>query len=209
MNAKPTSLRLLKLLLALWWWGLILGAVATLSYVAMNDEVELALWGYASNIDTSTLEAVDRQGQQLAVKFDGPARVKLVLPSETGKPNFGVGHKVIGVLIILPYYLTSIYIVKQLRDIVQTIDVQNPFAKENAARIRVVGILIFVFQAIETGGRLAMSGFADSMVVPTGFNLNGRIEFNEGLLFVGMAMIVLSEVFRHGSRLREEQSLTV
>lgn len=209
METKPLSLRVLKLVLALWWWIVILGAgVACIwTIAAPSDRVEIAMWGYASDIDTSALSAADREGQKLDVSFDGPTRVKFV--AANGTQRIGIGHKIIGLLIVLPYFLLAIYFVKQLRDIVRTIDEQNPFAKENARRVRVIGILIFVFIAIDCIGRLAMSGFADTMVIPQGFNLNGRIKVNEGLLVVALAMLVLSEVFRHGSRMREEQSLTV
>ena len=75
--------------------------------------------------------------------------------------------------------------------------------------IRVVGILIFMFVGIDCLGRLAMSGYADAMVVASGFNLDGRININGSMVVVAIGMLVLSEVFRHGSNLREENSLTV
>ena len=79
MSDKPLSLRLLKLLLAIWWWGLLVGGAAGLLLMATlaPKNLNFPMIGYASDIDTSTLTAEDRTGQKLAVEFDGPTRVKL------------------------------------------------------------------------------------------------------------------------------------
>ncbi len=211
MSERTLSLRLLKLLLSIWWWGLIVGGAVAIVFVATrsSDDVEFAMIGYASDIDTSTLTAEDRKGQKFDVRFDGPSRVKLVASGENGTMNLKAGPKIISLLLIALFFILSLYFVKQLRDIVRTIDQNDPFAEENARRVRVTGMLIIAYGMIESLGKLAMSGFADSMVIPHGFSLNGRLEFNSGLLIVGTAVIVLSEVFRHGARIREDQALTV
>ena len=208
---KPISLQLMKLLLAVWWWGLIVAGVLFVGWVVTRDadNIEVAMLGYASDIETSAMMAEDRNGQQLAVEFDGPAKVKLILPNEPGQRNLTIGHKIISLAIMVPFFIVCVYFVKLLRDIVRTIDQGDPFAEENAQRVRTIGGLILLFELVRSAGQLAISGFADSMVIAQGFNLSGRLEVNVGLLVVGTAVIVLSEVFRHGSRMREEQSLTV
>lgn len=211
MNEKPLSLRLLKLLLALWWWGLLIGGIAglILLFAASSSDAEFSFIGYASEIDTSALTAKDRYGSEIAVSFEGPAKVRLQLPNEAGQMQLTAGHKLISLALVLPFYLASVYFLKQLRDIVRTIDHGDPFAVENATRVRTIGMIVLGYVFIECLVRLAMSGYADSMIIARGFNLNGRIEINWALLMVGISVIVLSEVFRHGAKMREEQALTI
>lgn len=208
---KPVSLLALKGFLAIWWWGLIVGGIAALVFLAAAEptDVDFAMTGYASGVSTESLSAVDRHGTELKVEFEDPVRLKLLLPNEEGDRQLKAGHKVISVLLVIPFFLANLYFVKQLRDIVRTVDQGNPFDAENARRARIIGGLIVAYVVLESIGRLAMSGYADTMVKPAGFDLNGRIEVSWGLLIVGCTVIVLSEVFRHGAILREEQSLTV
>ena len=208
MLTKPLSLRLLKIVLSLWWWGLIVGGILFVGFVATRngDEIDFAMIGYASDIDTSALLAHDRDGKAWTVEFDDPVKVRLIADQPSGAAT---GRKVVSLAVITPMFILLLFFVKQLRDIVRTIDQQDPFAVENAGRVRTVGLLLLGYVLVECVARALMSGIADVMVVAEGFNLNGRIKINEGLLVAGLAIIVLSEVFRHGSRIREEQSLTV
>lgn len=207
MNESPLSLRMLKFFLAVLWWGLLgMGSVAIIWMASKSpDDLQLAMVGYASEIDTSVLEAKDRSGQSLEVEFDGPAKVKLLIP----KGSMSFTHKAIGILLLALFFAACVYFVKQLRDIVRTIDQQDPFVSANARRVRMIGVLIVGFAIARGTTQLALSGYADAMVVPTGFNLDGRLEIPFGLLIAGIAVMVLSEVFRHGTRLREDQSLTI
>lgn len=211
MQEKPLSLRFLKLFIGVWWWSLILiGITAIIWIVSQSPEnIDWAMVGYASEIDTSALQATDRDGQPLAVEFDGPARLKIGSPANAINARVGNDRKVLALLFALPIFGASLYFVKQLRDIVQTMEQHDPFVAENAQRVRTIGVLILVFAAAKVIGNLAVTGYADSMVIPSGFNLDGRLEFPVGLLVVGIAVIVLSEVFRHGSNMREDQSLTI
>lgn len=211
MQDKPLSLRLMKLTLAAWWWALILGTAIFVLLVLTTSASNLsfAIQGYASDLDTSAFAAVDREGRELNFEFDRPLPVKFLFSDEAEETTIGLGLRLLGIGVILPCFFVGLYFVKQLRDIVRTIDDNDPFADENAGRIRMIGILIFAFEILVCLGRLVMSGIADVVVRPTGFNLNGRIELNESLLVVALAMLVLSEVFRHGARIRQEQSLTI
>ena len=201
------SLRLLKLLVNVWWWGLIVFGVVSIAWIASRspDNLEFAMVGYASDIDTSALGAEDHNGQELRVEFDGPARVKLIPP----KGNLTFGHKLICLAVLALVFAACLYFVKQLKDIVLTMDQQDPFVADNARRVRAIGVLTLAFAVFKGIGQLAISGFADSTVIPTGFSLNGRIEVPVGLLIVGVAVVVLSEVFRHGTQIRKDQSLTI
>lgn len=96
-----------------------------------------------------------------------------------------------------------------LRRIFQRVRGGAPFDSENAVRLRWLGIL-----ALATALLLAASEFAatltvrdglisDRLVVPLSLSVNGWI------VFFGLVLLALAEVFRRGAELEEEQSLTV
>ncbi|MCC9600274.1 DUF2975 domain-containing protein [Stieleria sp. JC731] len=211
MNTKPISLSLLKLFVNVWWWGLIAtAAIASLWITLAPSAIDhRSFTGYASHIDTSPLQAIDRSGHEVNVEFDGPAKVKLTYADaiETEPPGFK--YKALALVFLGAAFSVSLCFVKQLRDIVRTIDQDDPFVPENASRLRTIGMLIMLFAFAKGLGQFLISGYADTMVTPTGFNLNGRLEFPAGLFTVAIVVLVLSEVFRHGTRIREEQSLTI
>lgn len=211
MTENNFSLKLLKLLLTIWWWAILLGGIACLvfAFTLASGNGNYELIGYASDIDTSNLSAQDKSGTQLQVKFDGPARVRLQGLNESSEMRPGLAQRLIPVLLMGIMCGFLLFLVKKLKDIVRTIEQGNPFIVENSARVRVIGILVIVYCFADSAGDFFMSGVADSMVIPAGFSLNGHIAIHWGLLMVGIAVIVLSEVFRHGSQIREDQSLTV
>ncbi len=103
--------------------------------------------------------------------------------------------------------------VVQMVNIFEDVSLGKPFAVENARRLRVVGYAmaggaIFKF-VVQMGtillfrGEIAMSGAE----IPWLWLL--RETFNWGLLAGGLVVLVISEVFRLGNKLQEEQELTV
>lgn len=103
--------------------------------------------------------------------------------------------------------------VVQMVNIFEDVGQGKPFARENAGRLRIVGYAmaggaIFKFVAqmgtlLLLKGEIAMSGAE----IPWFWLL--RETLNWGLLAGGLVVLVISEVFRLGNKLQEEQELTV
>lgn len=87
----------------------------------------------------------------------------------------------------------------------------EPFAEENAGRIKMLGYIFIGWHVIYPllqyfGGRMMLSDI--------GFNVQGiqlypAFELNVAGIFAGFAIIVLSGVLREAARIHHEQSLTV
>ncbi len=103
--------------------------------------------------------------------------------------------------------------VVQLANMFEDVSRGKPFVRENAARLRVVGyamaggalfkFLVQMATVLLFRGDIEMSGAA----IPWLWLL--KETFNWGLLAGGIVVLVISEVFRVGTRLQEEQELTV
>jgi len=102
------------------------------------------------------------------------------------------------------------YTLAKLRDVMRTlIRDKTPFVPANAARIRWVGLAVII-------GSLAMSAIvfvenawarANLTVPGVTFDVLPNIDF--GTIFYGLIILVIAEVFRAGTQLDEDQSLTI
>lgn len=120
---------------------------------------------------------------------------------------FAAGLRVLGLWAL--FFLGTMQLAKVLRDVGRG----KAFAFENARRLRVVGFamaggavfkaLMFLGTLIVFRGDIKVAGG----VIPWVYYLQSAL--SPGLLLGGIIVIVISEVFRLGNQLQEEQALTV
>jgi hypothetical protein len=96
-----------------------------------------------------------------------------------------------------------------LRRIFSTMTVDTPFLPENARRIRWLGFMVIgaavVEQVIDLGLGLLVLGNVSS----TGLDIDYRFDLNLAAVFVGLIILALAEVFRHGTALQADSDFTV
>lgn len=93
----------------------------------------------------------------------------------------------------------ALYIVNRLLEILRTLRFGSPFVRENADRFRKVGYALIFGEAAKFA--LGIFGFAFDADIDVGLEPTAWIAI--------IAVFVLSEVFREGARMKEEQDLTV
>lgn len=103
--------------------------------------------------------------------------------------------------------------VVQMANIFEDVGEGKPFVRENARRLRIVGYAMAggaIFKLIVQNGTFLL--FEDAIEI-AGARIAWywllRETFDLGLLFGGLVVLVISEVFRLGNKLQEEQELTV
>lgn len=104
----------------------------------------------------------------------------------------------IGGIVVIP---AIIYVCVQLRRILATLAEGDPFVPENAARLTRVAATIAVTQLL----RIAVA-----LVVHFNF-ANAKVGLNFDLIAWASvaALFILSQVFREGTRLRDEEKMTI
>lgn len=97
-----------------------------------------------------------------------------------------------------------------LRRIFQRVRDGAAFDVQNVVRLRTLGTMLLVFAGLKAVAELATSiavrrGLApdSGLAVPSAFHVDGT------LVFVGLVLMALAEVFRRGAELEHEQSLVV
>jgi hypothetical protein len=103
----------------------------------------------------------------------------------------------------------ALWAVSQLRAVFRTLRDGQPFVPANRTRIRSIGFAIIFGELAR-----AMLVFVSSSYAMTHFSANGlRFNADLGLNFFaiihGLIILVIAEVFRIGTQLAEDQSLTI
>ena len=105
-----------------------------------------------------------------------------------------------------------IFIIDRLRKIFRTLTSGDPFVPENVNHLRMIALGIGFYQVLN----YVSFGVISLIFTLLGHRVEGgarvvvgEIEFNLGVWFAVLALLVLAEVFREGTRLRDEQKLTI
>jgi hypothetical protein len=129
-----------------------------------------------------------------SLKFSPPPGASLVAPA------------LFGLAIMLALVL---FVLGQLRAVFRTLRDGRPFVPANAARIRWIAFAVIAGEI----GRTAIVYSSNSHVM-THFSANGlrfdaRPDLNVLTIVHGLIILAIAEVFRTGTRLDEDQSLTI
>mgnify|MGYP003672771344 CR=1 FL=1 len=119
--------------------------------------------------------------------------------------------KILSFPLFVAEIVTLLVLVDRLRRMFATLLAGDPFVPENAGHLRVIAIAIAVYQAVRY---IAQAMVAFSLTLfghPTANGTEVSVEYNInlGAWFAVVALLVLSEVFREGARMRQEQKLTI
>ena len=101
----------------------------------------------------------------------------------------------------------TILITLTVRKFFQALDEGEFFSLQNARQLRILAILVVMIPPLEFLGDLFTN-----LLVKANFELEGIIltaDFNFMLLFVGLVLLVFSELFKIGAKLKEEVDYTV
>jgi hypothetical protein len=102
-----------------------------------------------------------------------------------------------------------LYVYGQLRALIRSVIDRQPFQPENASRIRRLGVVVIAWGAITPLLKLFVGAAMVDEVAVRGLILKPPIDFQFEAVFFGLAILVLSEIFRQASELQNEQSLTI
>lgn len=141
----------------------------------------------------------------LGVEAAQVQRVRGSLRFPVRRGAFFIGNAIVLVVMLA----VVLWVVGQLLAVFRTLKDGQPFVPANAARIRWIAYAVI-------GGELARSAivFFENYYAMTHFSADGllfdaRLEIDGFVILQGLIILVIAEVFRAGTRLDEDQSLTV
>ena len=112
----------------------------------------------------------------------------------------------IGALLMVGLVL---WILAELTALCRSVSSGQPFAARNAMRIRRLAIAVVVAEAARAAVVYAANAYVAARFAADHLHFTARPHINEFAIVSALILFVLAEVFRTGTQLDEDQSLTV
>ena len=96
-----------------------------------------------------------------------------------------------------------------LRNLLRDVERGTPFTPINGKRIRMLGVLFLVVGVLAPAIEFAAAYLVLSNAVTSSPDLSPHLNFTTDVIFAGLLLLVLSQVWIRGSELEEDQALTV
>ena len=114
-----------------------------------------------------------------------------------------------GILLLAAMFALMLWVLAQLRAVFRTLRAGRPFVADNARRIRRIAYAVIVGEIARSAATYAGMRYAITSFVVEGVGFEVQPDVNITALVCGLIILVIAEVFREGTRLAEEQSLTI
>jgi len=129
------------------------------------------------------------------------------------------GHNLLGTwTVALPYFVYivvasrgALLIVRRLQGVFASFVANQPFARDNAAHLRAIWVTLVVIEIARIVAFTLMHGLTVAFASAANLSFPRSLEDPIDLLrwFLIFVVLILAEVFRQGTHLREETELTV
>lgn len=132
------------------------------------------------------------------------ARGSLRFPTRRG------GAFVVGNTIVLIFaFALALWVLSLLRAVFRTLRDGQPFVPANATRLRWIAWGVILGELARSAMVFFENYYAMTHFSADGLHFDARPDLNISAIISGLIILVIAEVFRAGTRLDEEQSLTV
>ena len=206
-SRRRPILSFLKVVLDVTWYLMAIGLAAGVCLLlpsAFNREPGGMQLGIPVSFDS------DLQASTVAspsVRIDGvrikDARGTLNIPIERGEFLFA------NVAILITLMTFGLFVFTQLRAVFRTLRAGQPFVSANVRRIRWIGVAVILGELAWSGIVLFENRYAATHFAAVGIRFNTQPAVNFVAIIYGLIILAIAEVFREGTRLEEDQSLTV
>lgn len=201
---KASISSLLVVVLSAAWWLVALGMVLTLGLAAMsafhemgNAEVDLPV-SFSVGVPVSApslgIEQAAIEHARGSVKFRPLPGTSFIAPAFLG---------------VALWFAAVLFVIGQLRAVLRTLRDGQPFVRANAARIRWIAFAVIAGELARTAIVYFTNSHAMTHFSATGLQFNARPDLNLVTIVHGLVILAIAEVFTAGTRLDEEQSLTI
>jgi len=93
-------------------------------------------------------------------------------------------------------------VLNRLRAIFRSLRDRNPFAASNASRIRMIGMALVLGELARAGPGAWYAGRLTKEISFTGLTFKGDLSINTWVIFSGLILLMLAEVFKEGAEMK-------
>jgi hypothetical protein len=204
---KPHISSFVLVLLNVGWYVVAFAIALTLGIAMLSAFHDIG----GGELDIPASFSVDSRTLPVSAPSIGIATAQLqhVRGSVKFAPPPGTGLVTPALLVLAAMFGLGLFVLGQLRAVFRTLRDGRPFVAANADRVRRIAFAVI-------GGELARAAlmYSSHSFVMTHFSANGlrfdaRPDVNVITIVDGLIILAIAEVFRTGTRLDEDQSLTI
>lgn len=207
--AKASIAGFVTVLLNVSWYFVAVALVLATCLVGVSPWMDLSGSG-GTRIDIPVSFDVDSQTVPVSAPAlgVGAAEIQHVRGSMSFPPPSRAS--VAGPLTIVAVMLTLIlWALSQLIAVFQTLRDRQPFVPDNAIRIRRIGYAVIAGELARAILVFLSNSYAMTHFSADGLHFDARPDVNLLAIVHGLIILAIAEVFRTGTRLHEDQSLTI
>jgi hypothetical protein len=116
----------------------------------------------------------------------------------------------VGTAALLAVFLAFVlWVLRQVRGVFRTLRAGTPFVADNARRLHRIAFAVIIGEVARATIVFVENYYAMTHFSAEGLRFDARPDFNILAVFSGLIILAIAEVFRAGTRLDEDQSLTV
>ncbi len=102
-----------------------------------------------------------------------------------------------------------LFILYQLRQLLAALCAGDTFARQNAVRLRRIGVAVIAFELAHALAVWAGGLYLEHTVVARGLTPRSHFSFDVPMIVVGLLLLAIAAAFQVGTELADEQALTV
>jgi hypothetical protein len=197
-----------------------LSAVVTIAFIGLAIALAIALvvlvispWadlGGNGQLSIPVALAIDEQALHISAPSLGAGSAKLT--RITGTLEFSPPSRrdlIAPLLTVAAMLLVAGWVLHQLRQLFRALRDGRVFARENARYVQRVGWAVLLIEPVGAVITYSSQAYAQAHFVADGLRFTTDLDLNFGTIFSGLVILVIAEVFRAGTKLDEDQSLTI
>lgn len=198
----------LKIVLDVGWYVVVVSLGLAVAALVLCVFVDFS--GGNGTLSVPVFFELDAAANNVASPSLGIEGAKLQDARANLRVSAGKGGFLLANLSVLVVLLSLVlWLVTQLRRVFRTLRDGQPFAAANVSRIRQVGWAVILGELARAGTIFFESYYASTHFTVGGIRFVASQDINVAAIFSGLVILIIAEVFREGTRLDEEQSLTV
>jgi hypothetical protein len=116
---------------------------------------------------------------------------------------------IINSLLLILVMGVALWLTTELQRVLRTVRDGKPFAASNATRVRRVAWILIAGEFVRATIVYLENSYAATHFTAEGLRFTARPDLSVAAIIEGLIILVIAEVFRAGTRLDEDQSLTV
>jgi hypothetical protein len=188
-----------------WGFGvLLIVAVLALELFAGTETLQKFSIGVPATVALESVTIGTAWGGSLDLEM-GEAEASLRVPIASAPVWFRM-TTYLGLAVI---YVLALRFFFYLRELFLRVRAGAPFDERNATSLRRIGLLLVLIDTLASAYRFGLSQLVLRAMSPPSIPLTSSFSLDGGVIFVGLVLLALAEIFRRGAVLEDEHAHVV